>query len=269
MAYNTTMKLLYHLTLLLLLVLTSCNLSTTKQDHFETSLCKCIYEEYRFRGVDLKNEFQRYETYLVDNQALEDRTGKSYIQLFKDISQGNKIELLKGYLIENLNPRHYTLYDNCISTVSNEELYSSNSKIKELHHLLDSAESLAYYELPIIARRIQSVTDASDFKKELYQLYALYTFYTIAYRKYEMESVPPVIKINVMRDGRVKINDVFTPVEDITKTIKLLKQDFSKAHQSTYSVELSIDKDVKMGVLASVRQELREANALRVNYKAY
>ena len=65
---------------------------------------------------------------------------------------------------------------------------------------------------------------------------------------------------------RIQLNDVLAKPEDIPQFIFEEKAKLNEAEQDKMTVSLKIDKEAKMGIVSDVRQQLREANALKVNY---
>lgn len=65
---------------------------------------------------------------------------------------------------------------------------------------------------------------------------------------------------------RIQLNDVLASPEEITQFIFEEKAKLSEADREKITVSLKIDKEAKMGIVSDVRQQLREANALKVNY---
>ncbi|MFQ5708362.1 MAG: ExbD/TolR family protein [bacterium] len=69
----------------------------------------------------------------------------------------------------------------------------------------------------------------------------------------------------VSKDGQVSIDDRMVPVKNISKI--MYKKRLDPMHPLRV-VSLKIDKDAKMGVVTDIHEELREADALNINYSA-
>lgn len=67
-------------------------------------------------------------------------------------------------------------------------------------------------------------------------------------------------------EPRIQLNDTFKEVDDIRDFIASERAQKSEADQSKMTVSLKIDRDVKMGVVTDVKQALRRASALKINY---
>lgn len=67
----------------------------------------------------------------------------------------------------------------------------------------------------------------------------------------------------VGRDGRIQIDDNIVNVEDIQSIMYKKRQE-----QPNVIVSLRIDEGSKMGIVTDIQQQLRKADALRINYSA-
>lgn len=66
----------------------------------------------------------------------------------------------------------------------------------------------------------------------------------------------------------VQLNDRFSSTAVIQDWIVKERTTLAESEQSKMWVSLKVDKDTKMGVVTSVKQELRKASALKVLYSA-
>jgi biopolymer transport protein ExbD len=69
-------------------------------------------------------------------------------------------------------------------------------------------------------------------------------------------------------EPRIQLNDAFATVDDIRDFISSEREQMSESEQKQMTVSLKIDKEAKMGLVSDVKQELRKANALKINYSA-
>ena len=65
---------------------------------------------------------------------------------------------------------------------------------------------------------------------------------------------------------RIQLNDALATPDEIPQFIFEEKAKLAEADREKITVSLKIDRDAKMGIVSDVRQQLREANALKVNY---
>ena len=69
-------------------------------------------------------------------------------------------------------------------------------------------------------------------------------------------------------EPRIQLNDVFATTDDIRDFISSEREQMDEVEQKQMTVSLKIDKDTKMGVVSDIKQELRKASALKINYSA-
>jgi biopolymer transport protein ExbD len=67
-------------------------------------------------------------------------------------------------------------------------------------------------------------------------------------------------------EPRIQLNDSYASLSDIAQFVEMERKqrDEKVVPQMTFS--LKIDKDVKMGIVTDLKQELRKVNALKINY---
>jgi biopolymer transport protein ExbD len=69
-------------------------------------------------------------------------------------------------------------------------------------------------------------------------------------------------------EPRIQLNDVFATTDDIRDFISSEREQMDELEQKQMTVSLKIDKDTKMGVVTDIKQELRKASALKINYSS-
>ena len=67
---------------------------------------------------------------------------------------------------------------------------------------------------------------------------------------------------------RIQLNDAFSTENDIRLFVENERAKLDESLASQKTVSLKVDKDVKMGIITDLKQELRKANALKLNYSA-
>ncbi|MCY1721453.1 biopolymer transporter ExbD [Prolixibacteraceae bacterium Z1-6] len=67
---------------------------------------------------------------------------------------------------------------------------------------------------------------------------------------------------------RIQLNDQFANVEDITDYITAEREARTEAERPSMVTSLKVDVNTKMGLVTDVKQELRKAAALNINYSA-
>lgn len=69
-------------------------------------------------------------------------------------------------------------------------------------------------------------------------------------------------------DSRIQLNDSFKDVVDIRDFIASERESKNEADRQFMNTSLKVDKDVRMGIVSDVKQELRRCSALKITYSA-
>ena len=69
-------------------------------------------------------------------------------------------------------------------------------------------------------------------------------------------------------ESRIQLNDKFADVAEIQDYITQERTGMKEEDQPFMTVSLKIDKDTKMGIVTDIKQALRQAYALKINYSA-
>lgn len=69
-------------------------------------------------------------------------------------------------------------------------------------------------------------------------------------------------------NDRIQLNDAFSDVESIREFITAERNSMDEADRAYMTVSLKIDKEAKMGIVVDVKQALRKASALKINYSS-
>jgi biopolymer transport protein ExbD len=69
-------------------------------------------------------------------------------------------------------------------------------------------------------------------------------------------------------EPRIQLNDAFATTDDIRDFISSEREQMDEVEQKMMTVSLKIDQDTKMGIVTDIKQELRKASALKINYSS-
>lgn len=69
-------------------------------------------------------------------------------------------------------------------------------------------------------------------------------------------------------ESRIQLNDNYAEVSEIQDYIFQERESMKEEDQPFMTVSLKIDKDTKMGIVTDIKQALRNAYALKINYSA-
>jgi biopolymer transport protein ExbD len=70
------------------------------------------------------------------------------------------------------------------------------------------------------------------------------------------------------RAPRIQLNDQFADVSDVRDYITAEREARDEAEQPFMITSLKVDENTKMGIVSDIKQELRKAAALHINYSS-
>lgn len=79
-------------------------------------------------------------------------------------------------------------------------------------------------------------------------------------------NVGPPVNPRYGTEPKIQLDDAFAEVSDIPVWIKANRDRRKEAEQPLITTSLKVDREVRMGIVTDIKQELRETNALKINY---
>ncbi|MEQ5792144.1 biopolymer transporter ExbD [Muricauda sp. NFXS6] len=70
-------------------------------------------------------------------------------------------------------------------------------------------------------------------------------------------------------EPKIQLNDKFANVDEVGSFILAERANKPQELQNVLTTALKVDKDANMGLITDIKQQLREVNALKVNYTTY
>lgn len=67
-------------------------------------------------------------------------------------------------------------------------------------------------------------------------------------------------------EPRIQLNDAFARIKDVQNHVITAREEINEAERPLMTVSIKADKDVEMGIISDIKQELRKANTLKINY---
>ncbi len=77
---------------------------------------------------------------------------------------------------------------------------------------------------------------------------------------------PPTKTALYGTNSRIQLNDTFATIDDIQEFVAKEREDRDEADRKFITTSLKVDGLTKMGIVTDVKQELRKAGALKINY---
>lgn len=69
-------------------------------------------------------------------------------------------------------------------------------------------------------------------------------------------------------EPRIQLDDIFATAKDIPAFVESVKAQTDEAEVPLLTYSLKVDAKTKMGIVVDVKQELRKAQALKINYSS-
>lgn len=79
-------------------------------------------------------------------------------------------------------------------------------------------------------------------------------------------NVGPPVDLRYGTEPKIQLDDAFADVSEIPVWIKMNREKRNEAEQPLITTSIKVDKKTKMGIVTDIKQELRESNALKINY---
>jgi len=67
-------------------------------------------------------------------------------------------------------------------------------------------------------------------------------------------------------ESRIQLNDAYRTINDIPEFIYSEREQRNEADRQLLTTSLKVDKEVRMGVVTDVKQQLRQVGAFKINY---
>lgn len=78
--------------------------------------------------------------------------------------------------------------------------------------------------------------------------------------------VGPPVDPRFGTEPKIQLDDAFAEVNDIPTWIEQNREARDEAERPLITTSLKVDKETRMGIVTDIKQELRESNALKINY---
>ena len=187
--------------LVYILILLIFQLAFSQNEFIEKITLECYCEPFEKVGVDIIKELDKYETHLIQNGFLKDRSGRSYLTYFKNVVKSNRLSavsldsiksaIVKADFLTNYNKecvlRKFEDQGNLLDNIF--------LKTTKLHKLSVVLKSINYEEqfFSSYANEILQILDEEDFEKPLYKTYFLHMIFV---------------------ESSIHVNDLVLPKED-------------------------------------------------------
>ena len=75
-------------------------------------------------------------------------------------------------------------------------------------------------------------------------------------------------KVTLGTEPRIQINDMLVEIDDVASLMVQAREQLSEVNQGKMIVNINADREIPMGIITEIKQQLRKAMALKINYAA-
>jgi len=171
----------------ILLIGITLQLSASAQNFkLEEKLLDCIHKQGQQNGIDVKYQFMKYERMLQNKEIITDKSGESYYQLFKEVSEGKSVDLSSPYsLIDSLRSsienfgKEQTNVHECIEKAKKiiESKAMQKTKLHELNRKLIILQFTNKSTPPLVAKNIINTLSPTELNHDFYKYISLAHLY--------------------------------------------------------------------------------------------
>jgi hypothetical protein len=259
-------KLMKQIALILTLFLSFSSYGQTKETEIESILLNCLVKSYKEQQVNIKQELDELEKYLISSNSLKSSAGQSYFDFYNEIAELNDIPATLDYdrfeNIYKLTPNEFYSVD-CLEQLKQLDSTSiANSKYSQMTLAIQNA---AQNEVSpsSIAKAITSVLGPSDFDKQYYRAVALLT---IAYTANSDVGLERQLKTNDNEDIATYESIMVTLTEkdqvivnenEISREeLKTILSEFIKANGSNHVINFRADKGTSYDFYLKIQDQI-------------
>ncbi len=216
------------------------NVPCQSQDlSIENQLQNCLYESFTDGGKSIKKEINKFEKFLIDKNILGDRSGKSYIEIYRKIIEIDDINFDINYSfrdsIQKLQTFNMDKIIDCQTNLLNSSKFY-NSKPFKLKTVLDSISEWGNISPSIISKGILSVLDKEDFELEYYKFKALVMLdvtnsnisLSKKWIKPDIEQYKNPFKIHLNGENQILVNNEIVTVQILKESLR----NYEKSYKS-------------------------------------
>lgn len=253
---------------LILLILLSCGWNNKPNNDINLSqkLLSCLNTEFD----SLDTELDSFENLLYFYGYLKDKSGESYHNLFKDISNGKKLELDEDFESNFFCLEGFIKYKNCLDIIKLDSIYINHAnKFKELEDSFKFNLKNGNATIKKIALMYTKVLEPNDFKVPLHRIRALHSFFVLCQNSTGLNNLipkPSRIKVHIDSLNNFHINDSIIAKSNLKDHILKLKTHIDSTQTEACYIEISADRSVKMGIISDFKRILGENKILKMVY---
>jgi hypothetical protein len=256
-------------TIIIVFLLTGLISCGQQKDRIENVLLECLESSYNEIGVDLNNELNVLEQYLIDDGTLQSNSGQAYFDFYKRVVEindiPNEIDIDKFENLMKLKPNEY-YSSSCINNLKRiDSTEIINSKYYQMTLRMQEVVTNGEISPSSVANAIISVLKPSDFDKPYYRAIALLTILNTSNietglkrellpQKQKDYSDFPSVSILANSKSEIILNNKIVTSE----TLKNKLYDFIKSNQEHHLIIFSNEKGTTYDFYLKVQNQIFE-----------
>lgn len=252
--------------LILTLIIYFSSRGQTKDTEIESILLDCLVKSYRKQQVNINQELDELEKYLITSNSIKSSAGQSYFDFYQEIAELNDIRATLNYdrfeNIYKLTPNEFYSID-CLEKL--KSLDSSTIADSKYSQMTIAIQNAAQNELSpsSIAKAITSVLTPLDFDKQYYRAVALLTIaYTansdvglprkLKTNDYEDYSTYDSILVTLTEENHIILNENEISQEELKTTLI----EFIRANGSKHVINFRADKGTSYDFYLKIQDQI-------------
>lgn len=216
-----------------LLMVTSCS---PEKVRVEEVIMECIYKSYNDNGRALKKAIQDYETLLVEQNIIKDKTGKSYketlMALAKDNNFKNRPSISFNSFIGDIGSLDSERYVVCQKTLIDTSNYDS-ARLNKINQVVKKHMTSSDLNINLILSDINNFLSEEDFDFDYYKFQTFRILDLFELDKGLLRTLPEAndesskeknlsnaLSIYIDEKNTIFINDKKSSLKEVRKTVR-------------------------------------------------
>ena len=240
----------------------------------------CIYTSYEDNGEALKTLISNYEEFLIDENIINDGSGKSYRQFLIEIASNEEIKKIPSIFLKDqlqfIAPADTQALSECEASVMSDTLAFNNSKFKRLQAAMDKHISSRDLQPALMAQDIVDILDDDDFESDFYKFRVMLLFSIFDMNTGIARKLPPVenttndpldlskaLNISIDSNDEITVNEESVSLQELNTIVRAYETEkkseaiiaIKPDRGTSYKMYIAV-QNVVIGEIQSLREQL-------------
>lgn len=248
-----------------------------QNNRIENLLMDCSYQAFADNGKEFKTLISDFESLLIKEKILADKSGNSYRQVLQKIADGKEFNKVPSTLfsveLQKIEKPDLEKVQECKKNIVKDSSLYDMSKLKVLEQAIDNAQNSGDLQPSLIAKGILKVLTKDDFELDFYKLRTFLLFSLIDpdsginRRIPEMEEnqveydLTNALKITLNDKSEIFVNDKKVTIVELKKLVRFYE--LENKSESIISLKANRETMYKtyMDVQNAIVSEIRHLRA--------